>query len=287
MVYYISVQKLVIKLKNGNSSVKLKSWTLMTGLAVSGILASGAFAPAQAVGVLLTEGNESGYTGPRLDLTAYETGINNYIDPALSIPGGISFSGIFPTANLGQSANYYLGDNGWIDSNAVYASSNSYSGSEYIQFSFASPVQSFGAFLNYANYSSVSYANTTSLSTGISIPLANSTGPIPDPIANNPIISTYDVNGNLLSYFDLSTDGAITTVNGLNQFVFRGISEDSAIISSFRLSGSNIVAAATANGSANGSSSTAVPEPFTIIGTIVGGSAALRMRKKLKAGSKV
>ena len=31
--------------------------------------------------------------------------------------------------------------------------------------------------------------------------------------------------------------------------------------------------------------STAVPEPFTIIGTLVGGTAALRMRKKLKANA--
>uniref|UniRef100_UPI00286A544B PEP-CTERM sorting domain-containing protein n=1 Tax=Chamaesiphon sp. VAR_48_metabat_135_sub TaxID=2964699 RepID=UPI00286A544B len=35
------------------------------------------------------------------------------------------------------------------------------------------------------------------------------------------------------------------------------------------------------------SNSTAVPEPFTIIGTLVGGTAAIRMRKKLKATSKV
>jgi hypothetical protein len=34
------------------------------------------------------------------------------------------------------------------------------------------------------------------------------------------------------------------------------------------------------------SGSTSVPEPFTIIGTLVGGTAALRMRKKLKANSK-
>ena len=33
--------------------------------------------------------------------------------------------------------------------------------------------------------------------------------------------------------------------------------------------------------------STAVPEPFTIIGTLVGGTAALRMRKQLKAAQKV
>jgi hypothetical protein len=32
--------------------------------------------------------------------------------------------------------------------------------------------------------------------------------------------------------------------------------------------------------------STSVPEPFTIIGTLVGGSAAIRMRKKLKSGTK-
>ena len=31
------------------------------------------------------------------------------------------------------------------------------------------------------------------------------------------------------------------------------------------------------------SSSTAVPEPFTIVGTLVGGTAALRMKKKLKS----
>ena len=32
---------------------------------------------------------------------------------------------------------------------------------------------------------------------------------------------------------------------------------------------------------------TAVPEPFTIVGTLVGGTAALRMRKKLKSNDKV
>ena len=33
----------------------------------------------------------------------------------------------------------------------------------------------------------------------------------------------------------------------------------------------------------NGATSTAVPEPFTVVGTIIGGTAAFRMRKKLKA----
>jgi sugar lactone lactonase YvrE len=35
------------------------------------------------------------------------------------------------------------------------------------------------------------------------------------------------------------------------------------------------------------STSTAVPEPFTIVGTLIGGTAALRMRKKLKSSGKV
>lgn len=36
-------------------------------------------------------------------------------------------------------------------------------------------------------------------------------------------------------------------------------------------------------GTANPTASTSVPEPFTVIGTLVGGTAALQMRKKLKS----
>jgi hypothetical protein len=34
------------------------------------------------------------------------------------------------------------------------------------------------------------------------------------------------------------------------------------------------------------SASTAVPEPFTVIGTLVGGTAAVRMRKRLQANKR-
>jgi hypothetical protein len=44
----------------------------------------------------------------------------------------------------------------------------------------------------------------------------------------------------------------------------------------------NNSSAFTVSGSINGTT-TAVPEPFTIIGTLIGGTAAVRMRKKLKA----
>jgi hypothetical protein len=42
----------------------------------------------------------------------------------------------------------------------------------------------------------------------------------------------------------------------------------------------------TIDGPGNVSASTSVPEPFTIIGTLVGGTAAIRMRKKLKSVNK-
>ena len=40
------------------------------------------------------------------------------------------------------------------------------------------------------------------------------------------------------------------------------------------------------NISASGAPGTAVPEPFTIIGSIIGGTSAFRMRKKLAAAAK-
>lgn len=49
--------------------------------------------------------------------------------------------------------------------------------------------------------------------------------------------------------------------------------------------GINITAQAGVN--APPSDPTAVPEPFTIVGTLIGGTAALRMRKKLKSNNKV
>ena len=233
--------------------MKLTSLSLVTGIAVSGIVASGAFTPAQAVGTLLT--TKTGYTGPVLDLDAYATGDNNYTNGPLPIPGGITFTSTAPFGStLGQNsvdAQFYnLGSNGIIDRMPVFAGLDSRTGE--MAFSFSTPVQQFGAFLNYDPGSST-----------------------------DPTISTFDSVGKLLSTFNLATfpGAAISTPNGVNQLAFRGIAEDTAIISSFTLGGSFIVA----SGREFPPASTAVPEPFTIIGTIVGGSAALRMRKKLKS----
>ena len=231
--------------------MKLTSLSLVTGIAVSGIVASGAFTPAQAVGLGTLLITKTGYTGPALDLSAYATGDNNYTNGPSPIPGGITFTSTAPFGStLGQNGvDYDLGSNGTIDTTPVFAGLDSPTGE--MIFSFSTPVQQFGAFLNYAPGSST-----------------------------DPTISTFDNSGDFLTSFNLRTDGgSISTPNGVNQFAFRGIAENSAIISSFRLGGSFIVA----SGREFPPASTAVPEPFTIIGTIVGGSAALRMRKKLKS----
>ena len=243
--------------------MKLTSLSLVTGIAVSGIVASGAFSPAQAVGTLLK--TEAGYTGLRIDLTEYENGENNYTGGPKDIKytnalkdNTITFTSTAPDGStLGQNTfpNFYeLRDNGAIYTTPVFAGLDSPTGE--LIFSFAAPVQQFGAFLNYAPGSST-----------------------------DPIISTYDNLGNRLTFFNLATEpgGAISTPGGNNNLVFRGIAESTASISSFRLGGSFIVAAGRQYAADPIADPTAVPEPFTIIGTIVGGSAALRMRKKLKS----
>jgi hypothetical protein len=68
------------------------------------------------------------------------------------------------------------------------------------------------------------------------------------------------------------------TSNGSPNGVYSGIDGDLSLISQAQIN-SNF-------GAVVNTSSTSVPEPFTIIGSIVGGTAAFRMRKKLKSTNK-
>ncbi len=254
--------------------IKLRSLAVGTGLVVSSIITHGSFVPVQAVGLLLT--TEVGYTGPGLNLSPFANGNYNFTSGPVSIPGGITFTSTNSNSVLGQGVYGIVGfagfdGNGFIDTPAVYAGLNS--GNGYMTFSFATPVSSFGAFLNYA-------------------PTAGLAG-VPSATWDRPTISTYNSLGNLLSTFDLSavapiatpgSSGSLVPVNPLvNQFQFRGINEGTAVISSFRLGGSRIVATGTPNGVYPGTPPTGVPEPLTVIGTILGGTAAFRIRKKLQS----
>jgi hypothetical protein len=84
-----------------------------------------------------------------------------------------------------------------------------------------------------------------------------------------------------------STTAATNTFVNNNNPVFSAVDGDLSLIAA-----QNLDLKVAANASAKGyntfvSASTPAPEPFTIVGTILGGTAALRMKKKLKDSEKV
>lgn len=195
--------------------------------------------PLAQAGTLLT--SNATYTGPVLDLTAYANGSYNFTFGPVSLPGGITFNSYNGGGNSGLGSVvgqgfYGLLDNGSFDQNPVYIGLDS--GFNYMEFTFANPVSSFGGFMNYA----VCGGGTDMCG------------------YDDPVISTYDAAHNLLSSFDLFTLAPIYTPGGLDQFEFRGIDENSADIKYFRIAGGYTLITATANGNLPG-----VPEPASMV----------------------
>ncbi len=93
------------------------------------------------------------------------------------------------------------------------------------------------------------------------------------------LLSSFDVNGNLLE----ST--TIATVLASNSGDYFGISANGIKYATLVEQGSGDYVFI--DNFTTTSATTAVPEPFTIVGTLVGGTAALRMRKKIKDTNKM
>lgn len=186
------------------------------------IVASVLVSSAASAAVVLTT-SDVGYTGPELDLSAYENGQYNFTFGPEFLPNGMTF-----TANPGGGGNsgqgsvigqgpYGLLANGSFGGNAVYIGVDSATG--YAELTFDSLISSFGGYWNYA---------------------PNAGG---DPAT----ISAYGDNG-LLGTFDLTVMAPISTPGGFNEFRFRGIESDMTDIRTIRFGGDYILLAGTPDG---------------------------------------
>lgn len=211
-----------------------KLWNTTLTLAVLALTSTLAHAgPA-----LLT--TDAGYSGPGLDLSAFENGNYNFTFGPITVdqytftgaPAGGGNSG--QGSVVGQGG-YGLGANGSFGGDAVYIGVDS--GSGYAQLMLTGgPVSQLGFYMNYA----------------------------PD-VGDPATIEALDVNENPFASFDLTTLAPISTPSGFNQFEFRGIVDDTATIYGLRFGGNYILVTGTADGTVG-----AVPEPTSVALLAVG-----------------
>lgn len=218
---------------------------------VSLTLAAGGFANA----TLIT--SDVGYTGPGLDLTAFQTGSYNFTFGPEVIPGGITFMAApGGGGNSGQGSvigqgGYGLGGNGSFGGDAVYIGVDS--GTGYAELIFDTEISFFGAYMNYA-----------------------------PGFGDNAFISALDDLGNILETWDLTLSAPISTPGGFNDFQFRGIDLGNETFKTFRFGGNYLLLAATADGAPVGPVVIDVPEPATlaILGLSMLGLSVRRFKKQ-------
>lgn len=210
-------------------------------------------------GTLTLTTDDTGYSGPTLDLSAFENGSYNFTFGPINLPGGIVFtaapggggnSGIGSV--IGQGS-YGLGGNGNFGGSSVFIGVDS--GTGFAELSFAAPASSFGAYWNYAG---------------------------PTIIGDAPTLSAYDIVGNLLGSFDLSTEAPISTPGGFNAFAFRGLESTDADIARVRFGGSYILLAATPEGAPVAPETPTIPVPaaFPLLLGALSAFGAIRLRAR-------
>ncbi|HEU4968924.1 PEPxxWA-CTERM sorting domain-containing protein [Sphingomonas sp.] len=229
--------------------------TAALGVAIA--LSIGATAPANAITNLLT--SDVGYSGPGLNLSAFQNGNYNFTFGPITVdqytftaaPGGGGNSGLGSVVGQGS---YGLNGNGSFGGDAVYIGVDSATGYAQLMLN-GGPVSQLGFFMNYAA----------------------------PPFGDDPTIWALDALGNPFASFDLATLAPISTPGGFNEFEFRGISSDSADIYGLRFGGSYILVTGTANGEVIGG----VPEPATWAMFLLGfGAIGFTMRRR-RAGAKL
>lgn len=168
--------------------------------------------------------SDVGYDGPGLNLSAYENGSYNFTFGPESLPGGITL-----IANPGGGGNsgegsvigqgpYGLGTNGSFGDDAVYIGVDS--GTGYAELIFDEAISFFGGYFNYA-----------------------------PGFGDNATISVFDDLDNMIESWDLTEFAPISTPDGFNEFVFRGIDLGEETFSKFRFGGNYILLTASEDGS--------------------------------------
>jgi hypothetical protein len=245
--------------------VKLKSFVLTTGIAVSGIVASGAFAPAQAFTVFFGEDASAGGNVGNIPNSNIAAG--NFLSN-LSGSGTETFDGFTVGTTPSTITFPGIGSAGFAGVGSVQ-SANTY-----------------GAFpISASNYYSVSVAGTFTINFASPVAAFGFYGTDIGDVNGRLTLQLNDANNTLLTVPNTTTPSGSALYYGF----IAGAGETFTSVTFGNTNGGNDFFGfdnLTVGNLAQVQSPTAVPEPFTIIGTLVGGTAALRMRKKLKASTK-
>ncbi|WP_373538670.1 PEP-CTERM sorting domain-containing protein [Chamaesiphon sp.] len=250
--------------------MKIKSLLLTTSIAVGGIVVSGVFAPAQAFTIFFGEdtGANTGASPIPNSIAAEASFLSN-----LSGAGTETFEGFasgatasninFPgvgTATISSTTGAVASGANTVGRFPVLGSDKYYEvGNGIFTINFANPVAAFGFYGT--DIGDFNGQITLSLNDVVSSVLT-----VPNTISGP--------NGSAL-YYGLIAQTANET---FNQVTFGNTNVGTDFFGFDNLTVGTLSQVAPP---------TAVPEPFSIIGTLVGGTAALRMRKKLKANSEV
>jgi hypothetical protein len=259
--------------------MKIKHFALTTGMAIGATIASGTISPASAFTVFLGEdvganGNASAIPNSQAQELAFLSNLTSFQTEGFEgIPAGFSnttaLSGIggatITTANSATSgvSNMPTAGGRFPISGSNYYEVGTTGGLTTTTITFASQIAAFGF-----------YATDLENVEGITLQLndTNNTLQTINPTANG-------ISGAAL-YYGFIADDSTQTFNSVTFSLTTPVSDPNKLNDRFGIDNLTVATLAQLN------SSTAVPEPFTIIGTLVGGTAAWRMRKKLKSTSK-
>lgn len=191
--------------------------------------------------------SSAGYTGPSLDLSAFNASYTFTAGP-VTLPGGITFASTSSNSLIGKGG-YGLQQNGQ-SVNALIIGTNS--PTDTVTLTFDRAVATFGGGMNY----SLLFGAGT-------------------PDGNHPVISAYDASSTLIASYDIFALAPISTPGATDAFAFRGIDGGGTLIKSFALSGGYVIIAGGTG---------AVPEPAAWALMVAGfGLVGVASRRRMKA----